>query len=81
MYLDSRLPDEWEIRKLHFKYGYYLDKCLYQEVTNPGAIWKTLLIFQGERSLLRQSRNIRRIPRWTISNEGGRHKTLRRSIR
>ena len=24
--------DEAEIRKLHFKYGYYLDKCLYKEV-------------------------------------------------
>jgi hypothetical protein len=24
--------DESEIRKLHHKYGYYLDKCLYQEV-------------------------------------------------
>jgi len=24
--------DEAEIKKLHFKYGYYLDKCLYQEV-------------------------------------------------
>lgn len=24
--------DEQDIKKLHFKYGYYLDKCLYQEV-------------------------------------------------
>ena len=24
--------DEAEIRKIHFKYGYYLDKCLYNEV-------------------------------------------------
>lgn len=28
----ARFADEAEIRKLHFKYGYYLDKCLYQEV-------------------------------------------------
>jgi hypothetical protein len=27
--------DEAEIKKLHFKYGYYLDKCLYQEVKIP----------------------------------------------
>ena len=25
---------EQEVRKLHHKYGYYLDKCLYQEVAN-----------------------------------------------
>lgn len=25
--------DEAEIRKVHFKYGYYLDKCLYNEVS------------------------------------------------
>jgi hypothetical protein len=25
--------DEAEIRKVHFKYGYYLDKCLYKEVS------------------------------------------------
>ncbi|KAK4869191.1 hypothetical protein LT330_006191 [Penicillium expansum] len=30
----SRIGDEAEIRKLHFKYGYYLDKCLYQEVVD-----------------------------------------------
>lgn len=24
--------DEAEVRKTHFKYGYYLDKCLYNEV-------------------------------------------------
>jgi hypothetical protein len=29
--------DEGEIKKLHFKYGYYLDKCLYQEVRIPNA--------------------------------------------
>lgn len=28
----SRVSDEAEIRKTHFKYGYYLDKCLYNEV-------------------------------------------------
>ncbi|KAH9220543.1 SnoaL-like domain-containing protein [Leptodontidium sp. 2 PMI_412] len=28
----TRLSDEAEIKKLHFKYGYYLDKCLYEEV-------------------------------------------------
>ncbi|KAJ5971318.1 uncharacterized protein N7479_001236 [Penicillium vulpinum] len=30
----SRISDEAELRKLHFKYGYYLDKCLYQEVVD-----------------------------------------------
>lgn len=25
--------DESEVKKLHYKYGYYLDKCLYQEVS------------------------------------------------
>jgi len=25
-------PDQDEIRKLQYKYGYYLDKCLYKEV-------------------------------------------------
>lgn len=28
----SRVADEAEVRKVHFKYGYYLDKCLYNEV-------------------------------------------------
>lgn len=28
----SRVSDEAEVRKTHFKYGYYLDKCLYNEV-------------------------------------------------
>lgn len=28
----SRISDEAEVRKVHFKYGYYLDKCLYNEV-------------------------------------------------
>ena len=28
----SRVADEAEVRKIHFKYGYYLDKCLYDEV-------------------------------------------------
>lgn len=30
----SRVSDEAEIRKIHFKYGYYLDKCLYNEVVD-----------------------------------------------
>jgi len=30
----TRLSDEGEIKKLHFKYGYYLDKCLYKEVVD-----------------------------------------------
>ncbi|KAI0128748.1 SnoaL-like domain-containing protein [Xylariales sp. AK1849] len=30
----SRVSDEAEVRKLHFKYGYYLDKCLYNEVVD-----------------------------------------------
>ncbi|KAG4443635.1 hypothetical protein IFR05_000912 [Cadophora sp. M221] len=30
----TRLSDEAEIKKLHFKYGYYLDKCLYEEVVD-----------------------------------------------
>lgn len=29
--------DEAEIRKTHFKYGYYLDKCLYNEVVDMFA--------------------------------------------
>ncbi|OCT52571.1 hypothetical protein CLCR_11095 [Cladophialophora carrionii] len=31
--LSQWILDEAEIRKVHFKYGYYLDKCLYQEVS------------------------------------------------
>jgi hypothetical protein len=34
---DILFSDEGEIKKLHFKYGYYLDKCLYQEVRIPNA--------------------------------------------
>jgi len=30
----GRLKDESEVRKSHYKYGYYLDKCLYQEVVD-----------------------------------------------
>ncbi|KAK4209325.1 putative carotenoid oxygenase protein [Rhypophila decipiens] len=30
----SRISDESEVRKTHFKYGYYLDKCLYNEVVD-----------------------------------------------
>lgn len=30
----SRVSDEAEVRKVHFKYGYYLDKCLYNEVSS-----------------------------------------------
>ncbi|KKY20768.1 hypothetical protein UCRPC4_g04135 [Phaeomoniella chlamydospora] len=30
----SRVSDEAEIQKVHFKYGYYLDKCLYKEVVD-----------------------------------------------
>lgn len=30
----SRVSDEAEVRKTHFKYGYYLDKCLYNEVVD-----------------------------------------------
>ncbi|KAK4235019.1 putative carotenoid oxygenase protein [Achaetomium macrosporum] len=30
----SRVADEAEVRKTHFKYGYYLDKCLYNEVVD-----------------------------------------------
>ncbi|KAK0736754.1 SnoaL-like domain-containing protein [Apiosordaria backusii] len=30
----SRVSDEAEVRKIHFKYGYYLDKCLYNEVVD-----------------------------------------------
>ncbi|TPX15918.1 uncharacterized protein E0L32_000252 [Thyridium curvatum] len=29
-----RLRDQEEIRKIQYKYGYYLDKCLYQEVAD-----------------------------------------------
>ncbi|OCL10792.1 hypothetical protein AOQ84DRAFT_387269 [Glonium stellatum] len=29
----TRLSDQEEVRKLQYKYGYYLDKCLYKEVT------------------------------------------------
>ncbi|KAH9898924.1 SnoaL-like domain-containing protein [Xylariomycetidae sp. FL2044] len=29
----SRVSDEAEVRKVHFKYGYYLDKCLYNEAS------------------------------------------------
>ncbi|KAK4141521.1 SnoaL-like domain-containing protein [Dichotomopilus funicola] len=30
----SRVSDEAEVRKSHHKYGYYLDKCLYNEVVD-----------------------------------------------
>jgi hypothetical protein len=30
----ARVSDEAEVRKIHHKYGYYLDKCLYNEVPN-----------------------------------------------
>ncbi|ETN46374.1 uncharacterized protein HMPREF1541_00558 [Cyphellophora europaea CBS 101466] len=30
----NKVQDEAEIRKIHFKYGYYLDKCLYKEVVD-----------------------------------------------
>ncbi|KAJ0116667.1 hypothetical protein J7T55_009817 [Diaporthe amygdali] len=33
----SRFQDEAEVRKTHFKYGYYLDKCLYNEVVDMFA--------------------------------------------
>ncbi|KAI1450913.1 SnoaL-like domain-containing protein [Annulohypoxylon stygium] len=33
----SRISDEAEVRKVHFKYGYYLDKCLYNEVVDMYA--------------------------------------------
>lgn len=26
------MPDQEDIRKLQYTYGYYLDKCLYKEV-------------------------------------------------
>ena len=29
--------DQEEVRKLQYKYGYYLDKCLYKEVGRPVA--------------------------------------------
>ena len=29
--------DEAEVRKTHHKYGYYLDKCLYNEVSSNGS--------------------------------------------
>jgi hypothetical protein len=28
------LRDENEVKKLQYKYGYYLDKCLYREVSS-----------------------------------------------
>ena len=31
------MSDEAEVRKVHFKYGYYLDKCLYNEVVDMFA--------------------------------------------
>ena len=36
-YTDTSHPDEAEVRKTHFKYGYYLDKCLYNEVVDMFA--------------------------------------------
>ncbi|PVH98424.1 hypothetical protein DM02DRAFT_729860 [Periconia macrospinosa] len=30
----TRLSDQEEVRKLQYKYGYYLDKCLYKEVAD-----------------------------------------------
>lgn len=29
------MSDQEEVRKLQYKYGYYLDKCLYKEVRRP----------------------------------------------
>lgn len=36
-FTDTLYPDEAEVRKIHFKYGYYLDKCLYNEVVDMFA--------------------------------------------
>jgi len=33
----QKVEDEAEIRKIHFKYGYYIDKCLYNEVVDMYA--------------------------------------------
>ncbi len=33
---DNNSADQEEVRKLQYKYGYYLDKCLYQEVSLHG---------------------------------------------
>lgn len=33
----SRVSDEAEVRKVHFKYGYYLDKCMYNEASEETA--------------------------------------------
>ncbi|KAI0480255.1 hypothetical protein GGR56DRAFT_625268 [Xylariaceae sp. FL0804] len=33
----QRVSDEAEVRKVHHKYGYYLDKCLYNEVVDMYA--------------------------------------------
>ncbi|KAG9235929.1 SnoaL-like domain-containing protein [Amylocarpus encephaloides] len=51
----EKVNDEAEIKKLHFKYGYYLDKCLYQEVVDlyaddPG----TYVEFLGGRYLTKE---------------------------
>jgi hypothetical protein len=35
---NSANPDEAEVRKTHHKYGYYLDKCLYNEVRDLDAV-------------------------------------------
>lgn len=43
MFLADSLQDEAEVRKTHFKYGYYLDKCLYNEVSTLPHISPTSL--------------------------------------
>ncbi|MDX9874850.1 MAG: nuclear transport factor 2 family protein [Spongiibacteraceae bacterium] len=58
--LEQRLglvEDELAIRKLQFAYGYYLDKCLYEEVVDlfadDGEVWFFRGIFRGKEGVRR----------------------------
>ncbi|KAF4469115.1 hypothetical protein FALBO_3986 [Fusarium albosuccineum] len=51
----TRLSDQEEIRKLQYKYGYYLDKCLYEEVVDLfSSSPETYVQFLGGRYLTKE---------------------------
>lgn len=43
----DEIADEAEVRKLHHKYGYYLDKCLYKQVWDNATSVEPQLIPSG----------------------------------
>ncbi|KAL1617562.1 hypothetical protein SLS56_010965 [Neofusicoccum ribis] len=56
----NKVQDEAEVRKLHHKYGYYLDKCLYKQVVDLFADHPdTIVEFLGGR--YRRKEGVRRL--------------------